>query len=109
MEPRLKNIIFISICEACLLYYRKNKDMSTFSIWCNYQNNYITNNITGNLLPKNIIKIQFFILDYLEEIYGFSDIESFSLIYDFFKEEKWDDLYEIANYTLFIQTHLRLS
>lgn len=108
MEERLKNVVFISICEACLLYYRKNKLMSSFHSWCYYHSNYIINDITGSQIPRDIIKLEFYILDYLNEIFGFSDDDAFPLIYEFFKEKKWIDLYEIAVLTLHIQKHLSL-
>lgn len=103
MKEHHKNMIFINICEACLLFYRKNKTMGSFDSWCHYHANYIVNDIMAGLIPKIVIKLQFEICDYLDEIYGFSDDETFPLIYEFFKNERWVDIEEIADYTLKIQ------
>lgn len=109
MEERLKNIVFISICEACLLYYRENGNMSNFNYWCQYNRNYIVGNLANSQVPKDIIKIEFYIIDYLHKIYGFYDDETLILIYEFFMKKKWDDLYELAKYTLYIQDNNKLN
>ena len=103
MDERLKNIIFISICEASILYYNENKGFSTFDKWCNYYGYFISNELSGDQIPKGTFKIQFYIIDYLDLIYGFSDEESLPLIIEFFKNELWNDFYDVAEFTLNIQ------
>lgn len=105
MDERLKNMVFINICESCYVHYTKNNTLSNFQIWCNYHKNYICGNISGKNIPKEIINLEFEIIKYLDEIYGFSDDEALTLIYEFFKENKWEELYEIARYTLYLQQH----
>jgi len=102
MEERLENMVFINICEACMLFYNANKyGFSTFHSWCCYHKNFITGKLTTH--NKEYLHIYFYISDYLSEIYGFSDSDTLPLIYKFFDDERWGELYEIAELTLRIQ------
>lgn len=80
--------------------------MLNFNSWCGYYKNYICNDISQ--IPKGIVKMEFYLYDYLDMVYGFNDIESAKLIFDFFSQEKWIELYEIAKYTLYIQKYRSL-
>lgn len=108
MDERLKNMVFITICESCLDYYYKNTPMSNFSSWCLYVKNHFINIINNETSPI-VIEFVCFIFDNLNEIYGFTDEESLGLIFEFFKKEKWGEIKEIAEYTLYIQKNGKLN
>lgn len=106
-------MVFISICEACIIYYKQNKDNRKHSFrsifpWYHYFGRYICGNMGGTATPVNVFKLQFHIFDYLGNIYGFNDTECLPLMIEFFKSEKYLELHEIAELTLHIQTHQRL-
>jgi len=88
---KLKNFVYLSICEISLELLR-DSFYTTYLSYCNGMNSSIFN---GNLTKKNRFDL-ILISKYLESIYGFDDIEIGEYIVGYFESDRFNEFQRLV-------------